>query len=63
MNIKNNPTVWLVQTTYTDGTHETNAVYSNEESAKKFADFMKENDGTNGMFITDTNIREFVILD
>ena len=63
MNLKDNPTVWLVQTTYTDGTHETNAVYSNEPSALEFAKFMKSNDGTGGLFIKDINIREFVILD
>ena len=51
-------TVWTVQTTYKDGTSELNTIYTRKEDADKFAEFMKEYDGTNDKWIDQVNVQD-----
>ena len=56
-------TVWTVQTTYKDGTSELNAIYTRKEDADKFAEFMKEHDGTNDKWIDQVNVQDVWVHD
>lgn len=56
-------TVWTVQTTYKDGTSELNAIYIRKEDADKFAEFMKEHDGTNDKWIDQVNVQDVWVHD
>ena len=56
-------TVWTVQTTYKDGTSELNAIYTRKEDADKFAEFMKEHDGTNDKWIDHVNVQDVLVHD
>lgn len=56
-------TVWTVQTTYKDGTSELNAIYPRKEDADKFAESMKEHDGTNDKWIDQVNVQDVLVHD